>query len=286
MGVASYSTVGFTDRSVSAALEAIVRAGFRQVEIVAMEPHISQPPGEDGARELWTQLASLGFVGVTVHAPLGVHVLGAPEEEWRRRNVSIFVDYLGFTAAIGGDALVIHPVPNPMFVPDAEAPDLPQRLAEGVRRSLDALAPVAQGEGVRIHLENLPYDCSYPLLEMGELRPLVDDYPDDAVGLVVDTGHAWTRRRDPDAEILLAGARLGGLHLQDVDGEAPNDDHWMPTHGDLDWDAIRTALGQVEYGGPWTFEVAYARHGETLDALAAQCCALAACWASAADRCV
>ena len=88
---------------------------------------------------------------------------------------------------------------------------------EATRRSLDELVPVANTTGVRMLLENLPYACHYPFLVMGELRPLVDAYPEAAVGLVVDTGHAWTSGNDPAAEIRTAGSRLWGTHLQDVD---------------------------------------------------------------------
>ena len=280
MHISSYSTAGFVDRDLRRALEAIAEAGFPQVEILGQAPHVTAPPGEQDTREIRRVLDSLGFSGLTVHAPLGVHVLGATEEQWRRRTVSIFATFLRFTAAIGGSALVIHPVPNPRFVPDADAPDIVQWIGEAVGRSLDDLVPVAEDEGVRILLENLPYDCPYPLLDVGALRPLVDAYPAKALALVVDTGHAWTRKRDPASEILTAGARLGGLHLQDVDGANPQDNHWLPTHGDLDWRAIRDALARVGYGGPWTFEVIHPRGGETPEALAAACRQIARNWES------
>ena len=74
---------------------------------------------------------------------------------------------------------------------------------------------------------------------MQELRALVDGYPEEQLGLVIDTGHAWTMKRDPSLEIKFAGSRLQGTHLQDVDYDQPNDNHWAPTQGGLDWSAIR-----------------------------------------------
>lgn len=40
-----------------------------------------------------------------------------------------------------------------------------------------------------------------------------------------------------------------------MDGANPQDNHWAPTYGDLDWPAIRQALIDVDYQGHWTFEV-------------------------------
>jgi len=59
----------------------------------------------------------------------------------------------------------------------------------------------------------------------------------------------------PVGEIEAAGERLWGTHLLDVDGENPQDNHWAPTHGGLDWRAIRQALVGVGYRGHWTFEI-------------------------------
>ena len=173
-----------------------------------------------------------------------------------------------FAAAIGATDIVIHPIPNPIFVPDADDPSVPGRVRDAVGRSLDHLIPVAEAAGIRINLENLPYHCDYPFRTMQELRPLVDTYPEAQLGLVIDIGHAGVLRLDPSAEIHAAGPRLQGTHLHDVDFDVPKGDHRAPTHGGLDWDAIRRALTDVRYAGPWTFEVFVADHGESPEDLA------------------
>ena len=135
-------------------------------------------------------------------------------------------------------------------------------------------------------LENLPYNHDikaatggdYPLISMRELSTFVEAYPPDQVALVIDTGHAWTDRHDPVAEIEAAGDRLWGTHLQDVDAEEPNDNHWVPTYGGLDWPAICAALRRIEYPGAWTFEVINGRKGESPDELARQTHAVASSW--------
>ena len=266
----SYSSTGFFDRSLDEALERIGEAGFTHVELVGMDPHLGEVPTGTALHQLKQKLDSTGVSAGTLHAPLLRNVLGAPEEGWRATQVGVSVDYLRLSAEVGAAGMIIHPVPNPRFVDDPDDPDLPDVMRTAARRSLDDLIPVAQETGVRMLLENLPYSIDFPLLTMTELRALVDPYPHDAVGLVIDTGHAWTGGHDPVDEIAEAGERLWGTHLQDVDGENPQDNHWAPTHGDLDWPAIRQALVDVGYGGHWTFEIARPRdgHDESFEELA------------------
>ena len=274
----SYCTVGFIDRDVEAALDAIADAGFKGTEILGQSPHLEKPLEGPTLVKFRQRLDARGLRSRTVHAPLTRNVLGAPDETWRQEIIEVLKGYLRFAGAIGAHNIVIHPIPNPIFVPDPENPSLPDRMRGAVRRSLDDLIPVARQSGVCMTLENLPYDCHYPLLSIEELRPVVDEYPMELVGLVVDTGHAWTIGNDPVAEIYAAGPRLRGTHLQDVDAEIPADDHWIPTHGGLNWQAIRQALDDVSYGGDWTFEVAHGRHSETPDELARICRQVAKAW--------
>ncbi|MBT4499199.1 MAG: sugar phosphate isomerase/epimerase, partial [Gemmatimonadetes bacterium] len=92
-------------------------------------------------------------------------------------------------------------------------------------------------------------------------------------------GHAWTSGNDPAEEIRIAGSRLWGTHLQDVDADSPQDNHWVPTHGGLNWASIRDALSSVDYAGSWTFEVIVPRHGEGPDELARLTRQVASAWA-------
>ena len=276
--IAGYSTVGFRDRSLDKALQAIAGIGFKQVELVGVEPHLDHILDTNAAGELRRELDSLGFTETTVHAPMGTVVLGAPEKVWRSEAVETLAHYIRMSAEIGAKGIVIHPVPNPCFVPDPNAPGIHGKIETAVEQSLEELIPIANRAGIRILLENLPYDCSYPLLDMTGLRRLVQDYPEKVLGLVVDTGHAWTSGISPEKEILTAGERLWGTHLQDVDGINPNDNHWAPTRGDLDWSAICNALATVGYGGSWTFESYNPRSGETPEELAVICRSAADSW--------
>ena len=185
---------------------------------------------------------------------------------------------------MGAAGVVVHGVPNAIFLPKgADVPALVSLMPDAMKRSLDELAPVAADAGVRILLENLPYvndvpPRPYPLVNMSQLRPFVADYDPDQVGLIVDTGHAWTNGQEPVDEIQTAGDRLWGTHIQDVPRDNPNDNHWAPTQGGLDWQAIRNALQSVNYGGAWTFEVIQGPEDQTPDELAQITRAVATQW--------
>ena len=278
MNRVSYSTLGFGDRDTEAALDSIAAAGFRFTELVGQAPHITTPPVGKALVEFRNHLVARGLCAITVHAPLRRCVLGAPDETWRKEKVAVLADYIRFAAAVEATGIVMHPVPNPIFVPDATHAAVLNRIRDAVPRSLDELVPIAEETGVRILLENLPYQCDYAFLTMRELRPLVDGYPGAQVGLVIDTGHAWVLGDDPAEEIRAAGPRLWGTHLQDVAHDAPEDSHWVPTFGGLDWEAILGAFSEVNYAGAWTFEVGRARHGETPEELARETRRIAKHW--------
>lgn len=264
----SYSTAGFGDRGVEAALDAIAEAGFPQVEIQGKDPHISEPLTGKALSEFRARLDARGLTARTMHAPSGRTVLGATNEEWRQHGVALLEQYMGFGGELGITDMVVHPIPNPTIVPNGEDLAVPGLIMDSVRRSLDDLVPAAERAGIRFNLENLPFDCDYPYRTMQELRPLVDNYPEDRVGLIVDTGHVGILRNDPAAEIRAAGHRLRGTHIHDVVGKAAGGDHRAPTRGWFDWDAILRAFAEVSYPGPWTFEVMRPVTDETPEELA------------------
>ena len=268
MSGTSYSSSGFNDRDVEAALDAVAAAGFRQTELMGQAPHMPEPLTGDELSSFLARLAERDLSVRTVHAPMGRNALGVPDETWRHEVVERFSSYIRFASGVDATDVIIHPVLNPKFVTEPEDPAVVARVRDAVSRSLDQLVPVAGQEGTRILLENLPFICKFPYLSMAELRSLVDGYPAAQLGLVIDTGHAWTVHRDPAEEIAAAGSRLQGTHLQDVDHEDPQDNHWPPTHGGLDWSAIRGALAAIDYSGPWTFEVAHGTGAETPEQLA------------------
>ncbi|MCY4437505.1 MAG: sugar phosphate isomerase/epimerase [Chloroflexi bacterium] len=272
----SCSTALFRDRELPAALDAIAAVGFPQVELNVREPHVH---GSDAAEErrLLELFAGHAVHARTMHAPSGRSILAALDDEWRRESVAVLSGYLRLAGSLGLTEMVIHPIPNPDYVPDTDDPALPQRLRDGIQGSLDALLPVIEEAGVRVTLENLPYP-DMPLNNMEELREVVAPYPSDAVGLIIDLGHAGKVRRDPADEIRAAGERLCGTHIHDLDSPNGDVDHHSPALNSYDWAAIRQAFAAIGYAGPWTMEVSKTSRGESLEELAGEISAWLAGW--------
>lgn len=280
----SYSTHGFPRSSLEFALDAIASAGFSDIEL-ACDLHTQGPPTGKVAAQISKQIEGRRLTVSTSHAPMGRHTPGAPIETWRNQIVDLLSDYIRFVGDLGAKGIVVHTVPYPQLAQKhGQLKSLVEPMQTAARRSLDELAPVAGQAGVRILLENLPYQgdlpFDYPLITMEQLRRFVEPYPQDQVALVVDVGHAWTNGIEPSDEIERAGNRLWGVHLQDVDGENPADNHWVPGQGGLDWQAIREALKAVNYRGTWTFEVTRPRHDESQAELAAMTHVFAQRWAT------
>ncbi len=264
----SYSQGGFPDRDAEAALDTIAEVGFPQVEVSARGLNDGEPLSADELAGFLSRLEKRGLRARTVHAPSSRITLGAPEEAWRKEAVGVLADYIQFVGDMGATDMVIHPIPNPIFVENAFAHDIPSLVGEATSRSLDDLVPVAQEAGIRINLENLPYHCDYPYRRMRELSPLVDQYPAEHLGLIIDTGHVGVLGDDIVEEIHAAGPRLRGTHIHDVTGHEDGTDHKGPGRGVLDWDAMLQAFRDVDYPGPYTFEVITPNEGETQDELA------------------
>ena len=275
MNNTGYSTVGFTDRNIEKALDAIAGIGFGYAEILGQDPHVAIPLKGRPLSRFRKGLEERNLSN-TVHAPLGVNTLGGPDEDWRQKAVGVLSDYIRFAGEINAEAVIIHPIPNPIFVSDTSIRDISARLIDSTRRSLDELIPLAAESGPSLLLENLPYICDYPLRSMKELRELVDLYPAEHVGLVLDTGHAAVIGDDPVDEIRIAGNRLLGLHLHDSDGK--EDQHWAPGEGVLNWNTIVSALRSNNYRGVLMFEAANGRLDETPEELAAICLDMAKNW--------
>ena len=263
----SCTTALFMDRSLEAALDAIEEAGFPQAELNASSPHVGTLSDQERSR-LRTLFDGRSLRARTMHAPARRNILGAPDEDWRREAVGVLEWFVRLAGEVGVTELVIHPIPNPDFVSDASDPEVKDRIPQAVRRSLDDLMPTIEDAGVRVTLENLPYFHDFPLRSMKELRGIVDSYPSESLGLIIDTGHVGVLELDPVEEIRAAGDRLRGTHLHDVDIREGRLDHHSLALGNLDWPAMRDAFREIGYSGPWTSEVTNAIHGESPERLA------------------
>lgn len=118
-----------------------------------------------------------------------------------------------------------------------------QELIEQCHLTLAAAVRRAEDIGCMLVIENI--EDQDPLSRVA----LAQSFESDAVGVSLDTGHAYYANRTHGAPpvdyyVKLAGKHLAHVHIQDADGYA--DRHWPPGVGTLNWRAFFEALAQSE----------------------------------------
>ena len=154
------------------------------------------------------------------------------------------------TAEAGGSICIIHPDNN-------KSPE------ENAEMYLELL-PFAKSCGVKIATENMwnwdhekdhasPAACSDPKSFNAHLDAVNDDF----LVACLDIGHAEMKGCNTSAKemILALGSRLQALHIHDND--LWHDSHQIPFSMQIDFEAMVTALKQINYQGYLTLEAAY-----------------------------
>ena len=203
-------------------------------------------------------LEQLGLEMIDLHGAVGIFSdWSSPIELRRQAGVGQIKNRIQMTAALGGDAVVLH---------------LPEgRVTAGedwmipVRRSLEELETGARNAGVRVALENLPTPG-----HMEAMMGLSAEYSPEFVGICYDSGHGNMAGNGLDLlEQLVdmggqgSGSRLAALHLHDNFGS--KDDHLPPFWGNIDWQRMMTILETAGYCKPLCLECSIRHIGHKSD---------------------
>lgn len=120
-------------------------------------------------------------------------------------------------------------------------------LIDRAKESFYRLAKIATSVGAVIAVEDLPRSCvgrnSDEILDILSV--------DDKLRCCFDTNHLLGEK--PVEFIKKVGDKIITTHVSDYD--FINERHWLPGEGDNDWQAIIKALKEVEYSGPWLYEL-------------------------------
>ena len=148
-------------------------------------------------------------------------------------------------AELGGCILVTHDI----VIPEPDEEEGPEKLAAFVQ-NVGEVAEYAAAAGVRLALENMGkggYTC-----EPERLLSLMDALGAPNVGVVIDVGHR-NLAGDPAAALRAIGEHLITLHLHDNHGEL--DEHLLPGRGNIAWQEVNRALGDIGYDGVFMYEI-------------------------------
>ena len=266
-GLFTYNKQGENVGDPIEAIRSVAAARFSEIELMA--EGVGWEDGPPDPKPYRDALESSGVYAHTIHAPFSIINLASFDEAERKDGVEQVAAAMRFFAEVGGKTVIVHasgrpPMPDPNYY-TLENVGVATEIAH---RSISELAAVAETEGVRIALENLPATTmpARPLQTMQELRSFMAGLSPEQVGICHDIGHSRLIGLDIAEEARVASDRLYALHIQD--GHTDADDHLPPGHGVLDFDSYAKALGDIDFDGAWTLEVLSKNHPGSVEDVA------------------
>lgn len=227
--------------------------GFDAIELFATRTHFDYHNTASVA-DLAGWLAVARLTLHSVHAPIGESYtngrwgpalsIASPDHEARQRAVDEATCALQMARQLAFRVLVVH-----VGLPKTAQSPLGENSRDAARRSLEALARLAEPLGVTVAVEIIPNELSRP----DALVHFVEKLADTArVGICLDFGHAHLAGDLVDA-IETVSEHLIATHVHDNRGRT--DEHLLPFDGTIDWPAALTAIQKVGYDGVLLFEV-------------------------------
>ncbi|MFO7903211.1 MAG: sugar phosphate isomerase/epimerase family protein [Planctomycetota bacterium] len=170
----------------------------------------------------------------------------------RQRIIEFTKKALQLTRWLGTDAYLF--VPGAVEVPFlANGPIIPyQRCYERAHDAVSQLVPTAEELGVTIGIENV---WNKFLLSPLEFRDFVDSFQSKAVGAYFDAGNTLLTGY-PDDWARILGQRIVRVHVKDFKKSVGTLEGFVDMlEGDLDFEALKGALKEVNYTGWVTAEM-------------------------------
>ena len=192
------------------------------------------------------QAERLGIRFSQSHGPLYSFCAGRNEdsEEWLRRS-------LEGSKMLGVDWMVMHP--DTMVTDGAADQRTMQRNVDFSRRLSDEAGRYGVGIAIEDMWGRTKEGVPRFAIEARELCELIDRVDAENTGACWDAEHGSIERLDQGAAIRLLGPRLKALHISDQ--TARDNIHILPYMGFTDWDEVLSALAEIGYKNPFTFEI-------------------------------
>lgn len=222
--------------------------GCETIQLFSGNP-MSWTTGALGSRErdgFVEEIARAGIGPVLLHTPYLINP-ASPDPRLRERSLGGLVAAMTRAGELGAGPVVTHCGNHMGEGPDAGI----DRAVEMVGRALD-LAPPASS----LALENGAGKGTEIGLSVDELTRLVEPFPRDRVGIVLDTAHLWGLGFDLTREWVLDGLvaslesgpgldRVWAVHGNDSSADlgSRRDRHALWTDGRMGRNGLRTVVG-------------------------------------------
>ena len=195
---------------------------------------------------------------------LGIEIGGiASGESWgsspsdddpavRDRIVAFTKKALQVTKWLGTDAYLFVPGAVDVFFLE-DSPVVPYDVCyERAKEAVAELVSTAEQLGVTIGIENV---WNKFLLSPLEMRDFIDSFHSRAVGSYFDVGNVLLTGY-PDQWIKILGKRIVRVHVKDFKKSTSTAEGFVDLlEGDVDFEAVKAALAEVEYDGYVTAEM-------------------------------
>ncbi len=243
----------FCEDDLTKTLAYLKEAGFRYVDISFFERYTSgsryfTTDNEILAEEYKRALETVGITPVQSHEPAG-NMLGNDGGAYYFKKTSRAIDLAG---RIGIPSITLHagnessPFTREEFM---------ERSADGFKKHI----PLAEKYGIRLLIENTEKSIDgVHIASADDIIELLERIDHPLFGACWDVGHANMCKLNQYNEITKLGDRLMGLHIHDnyaVRRVPALDLHQIPYWGEVNFDAVITALLEIDYKGYFNLEV-------------------------------
>ena len=239
---------------IKSAMEQASKMGFEGIELgIASQGVLTHNTSQAECEEIVREAEKHGLVISGVAS--GESWTTSPtanDEDVRLKIIDFTQKALQITHWLGSDAYLFVPgAVEVFFLPDAEV--IPydvcyQRASEAISQ----LVPVAEKLGVAIAVENV---WNKFLLSPLEMREFIDNFNTSQVGVYFDVGNVLLTGY-PDQWIRILGSRIKRVHIKDFKLSVGNADGFVDLlEGDVDFEAVKQALSEINYDGYVTAEM-------------------------------
>jgi len=246
--------------SIAEAMQMAKDAGFEGIELtVEAEGEITADSSPDEVKVFKDMAEDMDLRLATVASGLGWQFPACgPDPDVSSQGVDTVRKSLELAEALGAETILCVPC----TVTEDYAYD---RAYEDVVNTFSELGPEAADAGVCIGLENVWNKFALSPLEFARL---IDEIGQEYVGAYFDVGNVVINGF-PHHWIRILGERIRAVHFKDfrVVAWAGTVDNFVDLlEGNVPWDAVMEAFGEIGYDGPVTAEMMppYAHYPERL----------------------
>ena len=239
---------------IKSAMEQASNMGFEGIELgIASQGVLTHNTSQAECQEIVREAEKHGLeISGVASAESWTTSPTANDEDVRKKIIDFTQKALQITHWLGSDAYLFVPgAVEVFFLPDAEV--IPydvcyQRAIEAISQ----LVPVAEKLGVAIAVENV---WNKFLLSPVEMREFIDNFNTSQVGVYFDVGNVLLTGY-PDQWIRILGSRIKRVHIKDFKRSVGNADGFVDLlEGDVDFEAVKQALLEINYDGYVTAEM-------------------------------